>query len=63
MPGSREGLQNSCGKPAPANGMQRKAYFVVNSEAIDHKSQRGDAPSGGMRAAQRVLQTFPRACQ
>ncbi|SHE91717.1 His Kinase A (phospho-acceptor) domain-containing protein [Lampropedia hyalina DSM 16112] len=39
--------------------MQRKADFVVNSGAIDHKSQRRDAPSGGMRAAQRVLQTFP----
>jgi hypothetical protein len=56
-----EGLQNSCGKPAPASGMQRKADFAVNSGAIDRKSQRRDAPSGGMRAAQRVLQTFPMA--
>ncbi|SHE29108.1 ADP-ribose pyrophosphatase YjhB, NUDIX family [Lampropedia hyalina DSM 16112] len=54
----KEGLQNPCGKHAPANGMQRKAAFAVNSGAIDRKSQRGDAPSGGMRAAQWVLQTF-----
>jgi hypothetical protein len=40
--------------------MQRKADFAVNSGAIDRKSQRSDAPSGGMRAAQRVLQTLPR---
>ena len=24
----KEGLQNPCGKPAPANGMQRKADFA-----------------------------------
>jgi hypothetical protein len=42
--------------------MQRKADFAVNSGAIDRKSQRGDAPSGGMRAAQRVLQTFLSRC-
>ncbi|WP_073355885.1 hypothetical protein [Lampropedia hyalina] len=60
MTGNRlkEGLQNPCGKPAPASGMQRKADFAVNSGAIDRKSQRSDAPSGGMRAAQRVLHTF-----